>query len=1005
MESRGSRKPPNLVGGSSQLGRRNYNGEGREMKKKIEEASLIYGAILALLFVLSLYIRVVLPYDSVFTSSFVRFGGNDPWYNMRLVENTLHNFPHRIYFDAFTGYPHGTNVPFAPLFDYLLAVIIWIIGLGNPYATLGEHGIEVIGAWYPAILGALTVIPVYFIGKELWNRNAGVISAALIAILPGQFLSRSLLGFTDHHVAETLFSTIAMLFFILAIKHAKANEITFYSVLDKDWKALRKPLLYSILSGLFLGSYYLAWIGAPLFIFVLLIYAVVQFIIDHVRGESTDYLCILSLPAFLISLLMIAPVLHPGALAGFHVLSLTLGMVVFGALSAVSFLMSYKKIEPYGYPLAILALGVLSLILLSILNPSLYSTLTGSLRIFVPSEAALTIAEVHPMHVFSPYTGRIADGEAWQWFTTTFFIAFAAFPWIGYNIARKFRPEEIFFLVWSAVMLFASFGQNRFAAYYAVNVALLCGFVSWKIIEFVGFGWWGKGGVVGTQRERKIKGKKKGGAGRVDVEKAKSYKTTPAHKGVSRTRAEKIKQYLRADIIITVLIIGLVVFYPPLNVSLSSARGGGGPPYDWYESLSWMKENTPDPGVDYYALYEEPGINETTNRMEDYDYPPEAYSVISWWDYGHWITRIAHRIPVANPFQQGIGGPHQGDNPGACVFFIAKDEAEANEVADALDVRYAVSDFMMADVWNSYYNKYTAMTVWAGDPQSYNTLSYYYRTMEARLHIFDGTSVDVEGENISALSHYRLVHESPTFILPMVIMNQTTGRGYWRSISGDYNRMESQARILHGYLFSMPLGMGVEDALDNGTIHSIMKSAFNSTGIPLSPDSTVVKSNENRWVIRDEINKNIFSINRKEGKLNVYLYGVSTGQPGMKAWTPEYIEPVSFVKVFEYVKGARIAGTAPNGSVVEVSTKITTNHGREFVYSQRLDSNGSYEFIVPYSTEGPIAGGTNFDVLAAPYTIRAGHLDSNGEMVWDVEKEISVPEEAVMEGKTISVDL
>ncbi|MHC1623274.1 MAG: hypothetical protein ACXQTR_01630 [Candidatus Methanospirareceae archaeon] len=37
----------------------------------------------------------------------------------------------------------------------------------------------------------------------------------------------------------------------------------------------------------------------------------------------------------------------------------------------------------------------------------------------------------------------------------------------------------------------------------------------------------------------------------------------------------------------------------------------------------------------------------------------------------------------------------------------------------------------------------------------------------------------------------------------------------------------------------------------------------------------------------------------------------------MKAWTPEYIEPVSFVKTFEYVKGATIAGTAPNDSVVE----------------------------------------------------------------------------------------
>lgn len=871
--------------------------------KSIEKASLIYGALLALIFCLSLYIRA-LPYDSIFGGPFVRFGGNDPWYNMRLVENTLHNFPHRIYFDAFTGYPHGTNVPFAPLFDYLLAVIIWIVGLGNPYVTLGEHGIEVIGAWYPAVLGALTVIPVYFIGKELWNRNAGLLSAALIAILPGQFLSRSLLGFTDHHVAETLFSTIAMLFLILAIMSAKEKEITFHSVLDKDRTSLKKPLIYSFLGGIFFGSYYLAWKGAPLFVFVLLIYAVVQYLIDHVRGKSTDYLCILFVPAFLISLVMIAPVLHPGCISTFNVISLLLAIVVFGALSAVSFLMNYKKIEPYGYPIAILALGVIALVLLSVLNPSLYSSLTGSLSIFVPSETALTVAEIHPMHVFGT---SASNPGAWQWFTTTFFVAFAAFPWIGYNIARKFRAEEILFIVWSAVMLFACFGQNRFAAYYAVNVALLCGFVSWKIIEFVGFGWGRKVEVVGTQEERKIKGKKKGGAGGGNVRKAKpNAKTTPTHKEVSRTKAEKIKRYLRADIMLTVLIIGLVVFYPPLDVSLSSAKGGG-PSYDWYESLSWMKENTPDPGVDYYALYEEPAINETTNRMEDYDYPPEAYSVISWWDYGHWITRIAHRIPVANPFQAGIGGPIGSDNPGACVFFIVKDEADANEVADALGVRYVVSDFMMADAWNAFYNKFGAMTVWAGDTGGYYAQvqteegprvvpsAKYFSTMEARLHIFDGTGVALSEEfYLEPLQHYRLIHESPSTII---------------AVGG---------------------------------------------------------------------------------------------------------QEIKFVKVFEYVKGARIEGIAPNGTyVVEIATNVSTNQGREFTYSARTmpDSNGSYEyeFIVPYSTEGPIAGGTNFDVFAAPYyKIRAGHLDlenGNGTMVWDAEKEISVPEEAVMEGKTISVDL
>jgi len=115
------------------------------------------------------------------------------------------------------------------------------------------------------------------------------------------------------------------------------------------------------------------------------------------------------------------------------------------------------------------------------------------------------------------------------------------------------------------------------------------------------------------------------------------------------------------------------------------------------------------------------------------------------------------------------------------------------------------------------------------------------------------------------------------------------------------------------------------------------------------------------------------------------------------------------VKTFEYVKGARIKGTAPNGSVIEIATNITTNQGREFVYSSHTTSNGTYEFVVPYSTEKPTdgwtsKGWTNYGVFASSYKIRVGHLEDD-IVVWDLEREVSVPEEAVMEGKTIRVDL
>jgi hypothetical protein len=60
-------------------------------------------------------------------------------------------------------------------------------------------------------------------------------------------------------------------------------------------------------------------------------------------------------------------------------------------------------------------------------------------------------------------------------------------------------------------------------------------------------------------------------------------------------------------------------------------------------------------------------------------------------------------------------------------------------------------------------------------------------------------------------------------------------------------------------------------------------------------------------------------------------------------------------------------GTAPNGTILEIATIVSTNQGRTFVYLEREMSKGTYKFTVPYSTEGSVEGGTNFDVVASPY--------------------------------------
>ena len=60
------------------------------------------------------------------------------------------------------------------------------------------------------------------------------------------------------------------------------------------------------------------------------------------------------------------------------------------------------------------------------------------------------------------------------------------------------------------------------------------------------------------------------------------------------------------------------------------------------------------------------------------------YGVLSWWDYGHWIIRIGHRVPLASP-------AHQGE-PWHSQFLAAQTEEAANSMLESLNIRYVILD-------------------------------------------------------------------------------------------------------------------------------------------------------------------------------------------------------------------------------------------------------------------------------------------------------------------------
>jgi len=640
----------------------------------------IAGIIVFALCGIALYIRVYLPYDSVFSDGVVWFKGSDPWYHMRLVDNLVQHFPHRIYFDAYTYYPHGDVIGYPPFYDWLIAGVARLIGLGHP----SVHTVETVGAFTPAILGALTVIPVYFIGKKLFNRWAGIMAAILVTILPSEFLSRSLLGFTDHHVAEVLFSTVIILFLIMAVKRAREKEMSFSHLMNRDWEVIKKPLIYILLAGIFLGIYLLAWLGGLMLVLIIFAYLGIQFIVDHLRGKPTDYLCIIGVLTFAIASIMCIPFLPKTSLVAVIQTSLIIAIIAPLGLSGVSRFMVGKALKPAYYPLALLGVAGIGLLIFWAIDPSLLHSMLDKLSIFAPRGATgQTIAEAIPSDM----------PLLWSNFNTAFFISFIALGLLVYRAVKERSADKTLLLVWCVVMLAAMLAQRRYSYYFAVNAALLTGYFSWKALDFAGLGklLTRPGEIVKTYTTKKKK---------------KKAKEKVSEKRFLQPRATWIK------VIVTGIAIFFLVFFPnidPNDVATRvfyprlyqenlpsfgrlEAHATGGPGRvgdDWYGALMWLKNNTPEPFDNpdyYYELYDFPP--KADGGFEDYDYPETAYGVMSWWDYGHVITRIARRIPIANPFQHGA--------PVAGRYLTSQNETEANQMMDELGAKYVVIDNLMA---------------------------------------------------------------------------------------------------------------------------------------------------------------------------------------------------------------------------------------------------------------------------------------------------------------------
>jgi oligosaccharyl transferase (archaeosortase A-associated) len=670
------------------------------MARKPSPEWLITLVLLAVACGLSFYLRVVLPYQSVFNGPWIKFTTNDAYYYMRIVDNLVQNFPRLYGFDPYWVFPGGFFMGNFPVFfAYLLAGTVKLLGGASP----SQQTIDTISVYIPAILGTLSVIPVYFIGRSLINRWAGIAAAVVLAVMPGELLALSILGNTDHHVAEILLTACFAVFLILALKHGR--QFTYAMLIKGQLPEASQHLPYALAAGVFLGLYLITWSGALLFIFIVFIYFIIQFISDHLRGFPTDYLSKIAITCFLIALLIFVPVSRDKL----TLLSLAALILVPIALNVLSAVMAARGINRFLYPLIIVGLGLLGTLAAWLIFPALFKTAVFYFGwIFSWRLEQNVVGEMKPL-LFPG--GTFTLDLAWTQYALVLYSGLAGLALIIYRSVRRGESELIFLATWSLVMLCASLAMIRFATYFAVCLSLLTGYLAGNIIE-----------ACLPHKSPDLLSR--------PVKKSKRNVAAPG----------KIRPVL---VIATVCIAGIIVLIPGAVSAVNAARNPSYAPGNaWMEALEWMKKNTPEPfgNADfYYKLYETPPQGKT------YQYPDSFYSVTVWSDYGYWVTRIGHRVPTSNPGMDPLDESafFTAQREDATLTYMKKWQSRYvivdNRIASPNDKFYALAklsgkqetDFYEL-CWQKKDSKYTPLLVFYPD---------FYRSMIIRLYNFDAKQV------------------------------------------------------------------------------------------------------------------------------------------------------------------------------------------------------------------------------------------------------------------------
>lgn len=373
-------------------------------------------------------------------------------------------------------------------------------------------------------------------------------------------------------------------------------------------------------AGISLGLYLLAWASGAYFVFILAVWIVLTALLAPKRRETaTRFTAIMSL----IALVMVLAFQDPGLYRYNTQLAALAGLL---ALSVALMYMAGRVIR------GLVIVGRVTILLLAtawFVMPALVQQVIGDVSRFRPDPTRMAVLEARPLFL---YTGNWDWSQPWIFFRSGFYVGLIAVVSLAISTIRSRRVDHLLIVCFTVANYLATVGQNRFGYYLVPATAVVIGWLATVVLDW--------GGVP--------------------------HADNPSPKVRPRIIFQRE--------IAVIAIAGLAIAPNIVPAAITTTRIGGMPQY-WFEAMTWLRQQTPQPFASadyYYARY--------GNTIT-----PASFSIMNWWDQGYWIAQTARRVPVSNPTQNGADT--------AARFLTSTDEARAMAMLAENRSRYVIVDW------------------------------------------------------------------------------------------------------------------------------------------------------------------------------------------------------------------------------------------------------------------------------------------------------------------------